>query len=429
MANVFLSYKKEDAASAERIAAALRNQGLSVWWDDQLTPHQSWDAMIQKEIEAAAAVVVLWTTRSVASEWVRTEAHFAAEHSKLVPVRLDDCPIPIAFLLRQTVNLAGWNGDPQQRQWRKLLTWIMDLVSMHGAGGVQMQPGVAPANRFHEVLGHLPSGEAIVDGAFVNFATPAGTVFRDAEGLPVMRVLPKGSFMLGSPPGDADRTAAEGPQRRVTIPETFAMSVYPVLVEEYRQVVGQLPAADLPAGPPRGLRKFFGSAPKVSATAEHFTDGAPMTRISFGEAARFTAMLTEATGEKYRVPSETEWEYACRAGTQTRYAFGDFIDTSMAAFGAASGPLPPGKFKPNGFGLFDLHGNVREWTADLWHESYDATPLDGSPASEGHSSMRVVRGGAWSDAAVLLRSSARMRATESGRSNLIGIRVARTIGQ
>jgi formylglycine-generating enzyme required for sulfatase activity len=430
VANVFISYKKEDSASAERIAAALRNQGLSVWWDDHLTARESWDATIEKEIEAAAAVVVLWTARSVTSEWVRTEAHYAAERGKLVPVRLDDCPIPIAFFLRQTIQLSGWEGDDQHRQWRKLLTWILDLVSMHGASATQLQGANAPSNRFRDVLGHLVSGEPIVDGAFINAATPAGTLFRDGERLPVMRVLPKGSFMLGSPPGDADRTAVEGPQRRVNIPEPFAMGVYPVLVEEYRHFIGQLPTPGQRTESPRGLRKFFGSSSaRSNATATAFVDSAPVTWISFDDAARFIARLAELSGEKYRVPSESEWEYACRAGTQTRYAFGDTIDTTMAAFGAANGPIPAGKFRPNAFGLYDLHGNVREWTADLWHESYDSTPLDGAPASEGHSSMRVVRGGAWSDEAALLRSSARMRATESGRSNLIGIRVARALSQ
>ncbi|MGH8186392.1 MAG: formylglycine-generating enzyme family protein, partial [Steroidobacteraceae bacterium] len=270
----------------------------------------------------------------------------------------------------------------------------------------------------------------IVDGAFINAATPAGTLFRDAAGLPVMRVLPKGSFMLGSIPAEAERAPVEGPQRRVSIPEPFAMGVYPVLVEEYRHVKGELPTLAPPAKPPSGLRKFFGSSSTPgSAAATSFVDGAPVTWISFDDAVGFVARLAELSGEKYRVPSESEWEYACRAGAQTRYAFGDTIDTTMAAFGAGEGPMPAGKFRPNAFGLYDLHGNVREWTQDLWHESYDSTPLDGAPASEGHSSMRVVRGGAWSDDAALLRSAARMRATQSGRSNLIGIRVARALSQ
>jgi formylglycine-generating enzyme required for sulfatase activity len=126
-------------------------------------------------------------------------------------------------------------------------------------------------------------------------------------------------------------------------------------------------------------------------------------------------------------PSEAEWEYACRAGSCTRYSFGDSIDPSQALFGKIQGPIAPGAYQPNAFGLYDMHGNVREWTADLWHESYDSTPLDGSAALSGHGSMRVVRGGGWSDEASILRSAARMRATQTWRAVVIGVRVARNL--
>jgi hypothetical protein len=100
----------------------------------------------------------------------------------------------------------------------------------------------------------------------------------------------------------------------------------------------------------------------------------------------------------------------------------------LTFFASSAGPVAPGSFRANAFGLYDMHGNVREWTTDLWHESYESTPLDGSPAIEGHGSMRVVRGGGWSDSAPLLRSAARMRATQSIRTSVIGFRVARTLG-
>lgn len=428
VANVFISYKREDSEIAGRIAAALRDQGLTVWFDEEITARESWDATIEREIEAAAAVVVLWTPRSIGSDWVRTEAHYAMERGKLVPVCIEDCVIPIAFLLRQTIQLIGWDGNDQNRQWRKLLTWVEDLVLQKGAGATSLQEDQAPSNRFREILGTLASGESIVDGAFINAATPSGTAFRDGGHLPVMRVLPRGNFMLGSPPSELDRMAVEGPQRRITIPEPFAMGVYPVLVEEYRHVMGQVPAPSQPSVSPRGLVGLFTASAALARTeALNLVDTAPVTWISFDDATRFVAKLVELTGEKYRVPSEAEWEYACRAGAQTRYTFGDSIDSTMATFGASSGPVPAGRFRPNAFGLYDLHGNVREWTADLWHESYDSTPLDGSPSTEGHGSMRVVRGGAWCDDAWLLRSAARMRATQSGRSNQIGLRVARAL--
>jgi formylglycine-generating enzyme required for sulfatase activity len=152
-----------------------------------------------------------------------------------------------------------------------------------------------------------------------------------------------------------------------------------------------------------------------------------VTQISFDDAQALVAALSKTTGETYRIPSEAEWEYACRGGTRSRYSFGDAIDPSLALYAATSGPVAPGAYRPNAYGLYDMHGNVREWTADLWHESYDTTPLDGSAATAGHGSMRVARGGGWSDEAPLLRSTARMRATQFSRSPVIGLRVARAL--
>src|SRR5437879_4183007 len=122
VADVFVSYKREDADIANRVVAALRESGVSVWWDDGITPRQAWDTEIELAISAASTVVVLWSPRSVSSEWVRTEAHYGKDRGKLVPVVVEPCTIPIAFTLNQTVNLAGWNGNREDRQWRKLLT-------------------------------------------------------------------------------------------------------------------------------------------------------------------------------------------------------------------------------------------------------------------------------------------------------------------
>ena len=124
MADIFLSYKKEDRVIAERLVAALRKAGKSVWWDDALNPQQAWDAMIEREIAAAAYVVVLWTPRSVTSDWVRSEAHYAQDHHKLVPVTIEHCSLPLAFMLRQSVDLSSGVFDDSNPQWDKLLSWL-----------------------------------------------------------------------------------------------------------------------------------------------------------------------------------------------------------------------------------------------------------------------------------------------------------------
>jgi formylglycine-generating enzyme required for sulfatase activity len=332
-------------------------------------------------------------------------------------------------MLRQTIRLLDWQGDQGCREWRKLLTWIADLAAARPDSGASMQPFAnTQPGRFHDVVGRLASGEPIVDGALVNAATPALTAFQDGGKLPIMRILPRGAFLLGSPESELDRSAVEGPQRRVEIPVAFALGVYPLLVSEYRQVMGELPAVVKENVQPQRWLPWRTLKPAATKSVSVAADPAlPVTHISFDDALAFVARLSAMSGETYRIPSEAEWEYACRAGSRTRYSCGDFIDSSRALFAASAGPVAPGAYRANAFGLYDMHGNVREWTSDLWHESYDSAPLDGSPDVSGHSGMRVVRGGAWCDEASILRSAARMRATQQQPAAVIGVRVARNL--
>jgi formylglycine-generating enzyme required for sulfatase activity len=428
MVDVFVSHKKEDFTIAERVVTALKDHGLSVWWDDGLNPKSAWDSEIEEAIGTAATVVVLWTPRSVSSEWVRTEAHYAQDRGKLVPVMVENCTIPLAFMLRQTINLCEWRGERDHRQWRKLLAWIADLAATKpGNANIPQALGAAQPNAFRDVVGRLASGDPVVDGQLVNASTPAGTAFRDGASLPMMRIVPHGSFLLGSPPAEPGRSVTEGPQKRIEIPAPFAVGIFPVLVSEFETIMGSRPSEAVPEPASPGWIGFF-KRPQAPATVRApLNPAAPITNVSFDDAQAFVTRISSMTGESYRLPSEAEWEYACRAGSRTTYSFGDAIDASMALFGASAGPVAPGSFRANSFGLYDMHGNVREWTADLWHESYEATPLDGRPAIEGHAAMRLVRGGGWSDTAPMLRSAVRMRATQSTRSNVIGFRVARAL--
>lgn len=431
MTDVFVSYKREDSEIANRVVAALRESGITVWWDDGITPRQAWDTEIEQAISAASTVLVLWSPRSVTSEWVRTEAHYGKDRGKLVPVLVEPCTIPIAFTLTQTVNLTGWQGNREDRQWRKLLTWITDLISTK-PGNANLPAGLVSANTtnvYRDAIGTLPSGEPIYDGAFINPSTPPGTVFRDGDEMPVMRIVPKGSFLLGATRDDPDRAAYEMPQKRIDIPAPFAIGVFPVLATEYFKWAGSLAAAPAPAAPAQGwFGRFRAAAPPVQAAAASTPQPQiPVTNLSYDQAQAFADRLSSAAQQNYRIPSEAEWEYACRAGSGARYSCGDTIDPGKAAFGLAAGPVAVGAYPPNGFGLYDMHGNVREWSADLWHDSYDMTPQDGRPALDGHSAMRLVRGGCWRDNAVMLRSAARMRATQSMRVDVIGFRIARSV--
>ena len=412
MAGVFISYKKENRVKTERIVAALKNEGFSVWWDDSLTPKASWDSEIERELSDASAAVVLWTPLSVASDWVRTEAHFAQDRGKLIPVMLETCKIPIAFLLKQTIDLTNWNGAGDDRHWRKLLTWIADLAATKpGNANIPQALSSAQVNPYRDVVGRLPSGEPIVDGTLVNQSTPAGTVFSDGRGLPPLRIVPKGGFLMGASDRDPDRSPFEGPPKRVELPAPFAIGVYPLLVSEYTRLSGA------PPKPSDGTKAMPGALEPGNAASY----------ISFGDASAAIARLSAMTGVDYRLPSEAEWEYCCRALSQGRYAFGETIEPTQAHFASDQGPVPPTRYAPNGFGLHDMHGNVREWTADLWHDTYEFAHSDGRAALEGHGSMRVARGGCWWDRAAQLRSAARQRATHTTRSPMIGMRVARAL--
>ena len=405
MADIFLSYKREEQADALRLIQSFEAAGFSVWWDDRIDPTSSWDETIEREITAAKAVVVLWTPLSTASDWVRTEAHFASNAKKLVPALLRPCTIPLAFSLTQAADLTRWRGDDDDRQWRKCLTWVSDLVQSHARRIGEDAPTVqAPAAAY----GALASGDPVVDGYAVGPTTLAGTAFQDGPGLPVMRVMAAGRFQMGSPVTEKERRESEGPQHWVTIAQAFAIGVFPVTFREWdaiaRDRIDHVPADQ---GWGRG--------------------GRPAVDVSWLDAVAFTDALSAQTGAHYRLPSEAEWEYACRARTQTPFPYGADLPDACAVFAPSQGTREVGLCAPNPFGLHDMTGNVREWVEDLWHNNYVGAPGDGSAWTGGDGSMRVVRGGGWSDAKGILRSAARGRATTTERSAIIGLRVCREL--
>lgn len=142
MADVFVSYDRRDRDLAEKVVAALTEEGLTVWWDDRITPHETWDKTIEREVDNAKKVLVLWTKHSVESDWVRTEAGAAKEATppKLIQARFSDCKVPLAFRLLQHVDLIGWTPKRRHSGWDRLTMWLKDgldrpAVPAPGAGG------------------------------------------------------------------------------------------------------------------------------------------------------------------------------------------------------------------------------------------------------------------------------------------------------
>jgi formylglycine-generating enzyme required for sulfatase activity len=237
----------------------------------------------------------------------------------------------------------------------------------------------------------------------------AGEEFRDCADCPEMVVIPAGSFIMGSPETEDGRSDAEGPQHRVRI-ESFALGKYPVTFAEYDACVQAGGCRHRPndQGWGRGRR--------------------PVINVSWNDSQAYVKWLSKKTGKAYRLPSEAEWEYACRAGTDTAYAQGEAITEKDANFGRSVGKTTEvGSYPSNPWKLYDLHGNVWERVEDVWHENYVNAPDDGSAWTEGGSRARVLRGGSWFIGSWSLRAADRYWDVMGYWDHLIGFRVARTL--
>jgi len=222
--------------------------------------------------------------------------------------------------------------------------------------------------------------------------------------------IPAGAFMMGSPPSEEGRWDFEGPLHQVHLPE-FYVGRYPVTNEEYGGFL-----KDNPETP----------EPKYWAERRFNQPRQPVVGVSWEDARRY------ASWAGLRLASEAEWEYACRAGTRTRFYTGDTENDLEQAgwYDKNSGDQthPVGEKAPNAWGLYDMHGNVWEWVEDDWHDSYKKPPDDGSAwIDKPRGSYRVVRGGSWRRDARNCRSAMRSGSAPDDRSRIVGIRLSRSV--
>jgi formylglycine-generating enzyme required for sulfatase activity len=249
--------------------------------------------------------------------------------------------------------------------------------------------------------------------------------FKDLDVGPEMVVVPAGSFMMGTSASEIaalkeefgdDWHDAEGPQRRVAIKVPFAVGRFAITYDEWDAAGLSHRPTDLWG---RGRR--------------------PVIKVSWEDARTYARWLSETTAKTYRLLSEAEWEYCCRAGTTTPFWWGNSISTTQAnyngntAFGGGSRgqhrsqTVRVDSFEPNPWGLYQVHGNVLEWCEDNWHENYEGAPLDGSVRSGGDASQHVLRGGSWFGFAEQLRSADRLSGLTDERHDFIGFRLARAL--
>ena len=235
-----------------------------------------------------------------------------------------------------------------------------------------------------------------------------GRVWRDGARFPAMIDLPLGLFTMGEHANDKFATDIERPNHHVEIAHPIALGRFPVTVAEYAEFTGD----------------YFSES---DATL-------PVVGVSWEDATAYCAWLSQASGHRYRLPTEAEWEYGCVAGKATAFPNGDVLSPAEANYfydehGRKVGPgrrTPVDTFPPNAFGLYDMLGNVCEWVSDAWHPTFSGAPAEGESweADDAKNGLRVIRGGAWDYLPRLLRSSWRDFLHQETRRDNVGFRVA-----
>ncbi len=335
-------------------------------------------------IEAAHSTPSDRTTARKALERINRRRASSQAPSLAVPER--DIVVP-------TPDIEGVIVVPSPPAKPSLPTFQFEVVTVHERGQeVERRPG--EAQYFTQDLGN-------------------GVVLD-------MVLIPAGNFMMGSPADEPERREAEGPPHEVNVP-TFFMGRYPVTQAQWCYVAG-LPPVNRQLDPDPA--RFKG-------------DNRPVEQVSWYEAFEFCDRLSRYTGKEYRLPTEAEWEYACRSGTTTSFYIGKTLTTDVANYNGnytynngfageyRKETTPVDHFGiATAFGLYGMHGNVWEWCADHWHENYEGVPIDGSAwLTDNESSDRVVRGGSWFNSPGLCRSAYRDPYPPDYRRHTFGFRV------
>lgn len=306
---------------------------------------------------------------------------------------------------------AALNGlflRPRVEEMLQFIAACVAIVAWLCPGIIRPQPSAPEL--------HLLAGESIsVSHQAGEGAAKQDSTFRDCVSkCPLMMTIPAGKFIMGSPDEASSWPATGRPQHEVIIAEPFAVSKFEVTYAEWDACVS-------------------------AAACPHVQDSwgrgeMPVTNVSWANAHQFIEWLSRLSGKEYRLLNEAEWEYVARAGAATRYAWGDDVGKGRANCDDCGSrwdgrqTAPVGSFKPNAFGLFDLHGNVWEWVEDSWHDNYKGAPIDGTAWVEGGDpNFRVIRGGAWRNEPELVRVDARVKRIIHVQFDTLGFRVARTL--
>ncbi len=358
---------------------------------------------------------------------VRNEV-LAATSEKQVPWEHSALRAPFYFKLGAAAPLEPQTPDEMAKMRDRLARLEAELAKKQQVAAAIPPsainaPNAAPAPRDDAACG---------DGLLVSVAQSttrpcikpgSGESFKDCADCPELVVVPSGGFRMGSLASEPEHETQEDPQHRVAIAKPFAVGRFAVTFAEWDACVDAAGCAHIPddQGWGRGDR--------------------PVINVSWDDAKVYVAWLSKKTGKGYRLLTEAEREYAARAGSTSAFWWGSSITPDQANYNGSTEPykgggskgeyrqktLPVKSFKPNLWGLYQVHGNVWEWTEDCWHASYAGAPSDGSAWTTGNCSARVLRGGSWDSIPQFLRAAFRIFLSPVYRDNNIGMRVARTL--
>jgi len=402
-------------------------------------------------------------------DFVRIEVRKGLERNiPVVPVLLDGAPIPDAERLPDDLKkLVRRNAEFVEH--RTVDTDVERLIKKLGLAQGPVTPPRSPSEEDrHRAEGRIKVDAKVVHGAPESWFKPGNGKtewFKDHVHGPEMVVVPAGSFMMGSPSSEVRWSGYDGreePQHKVTIAKPFAVGRHAITRGNFTTFVdaaghkiegGAYVRNDKYRSPEGYLMEdpVWAYDPKASWRNPRFIqdDSHSVVCINWWDANAFVTWLTKESGKIYRLLSEAEQEYAMRAGTTTPFWWGSSISVSKAnydgnySYGGTDQmyggsdqkdtnrgkTVPVDNFEPNPWGLYQVHGNVWEWTEDCWHDTYNGAPTDGSAWTKActNGSRRVVRGGSWCDAPVNLRSAYRREYTSSQRFDYFGFRVGRTL--
>lgn len=442
---VFLSYSHKDGEALKdklkvHLASLRLEKAIESWQDGDIEPGKEWDNEIKTALESAQIILLLITPSFLASSYCyekemrRAIERHEAGTARVIPIIMrpsdwENIPIiaKLQVLPRGGKPVTRW--EDQDEALLSIVKGLRDVINsmtredprQAGIANPIASPSVQPANPTFEFEVVTVNAQ----GGIAKRHQRQAEYFTEDLGIGVRLELvkiPGGRFQMGSPMGEEGSHDSQRPQHSVTVPE-FWMGKYLVTQTQYQAVMGRNPS--------------------------HFSkngDNRPVEQVSWHDAVEFCEKLSRQTGHAYRLPSEAEWEYACRAGANTPFYFGPTITTDLANYRGkdfkfegktypgnyGNGPYGSfreettnvGSFPPNGFGLYDMHGNVFEWCADHWRENYAGAPTDGTAwLSSDQASPRVFRGGSWYYSPRNCRSASRNWLAPDNRTFNIGFRV------